>query len=155
MTYCPWQLMVSLWWLFPSTIWGRIFCQIHCKWSFPLCREFSLKGNFKAAIFLRHKVVEGVTSNEIDGILEIDLEEAIVFEDFYVWSGRESSKKYICLKDWRSNVFCTPKTIFNPPLRWLLFFLNSFWRWRTFTWGNIWGRLAFSEGALGSVLDPE
>ena len=33
-----------------------------------------MKGNFKAAIFLRHKVVEGVTSNEIDGILEIDLE---------------------------------------------------------------------------------
>ena len=43
-----------------------------------------MKGNFKAAIFLRHKVVEGVTSNEIDGILEIDSEVAIVFEDFYV-----------------------------------------------------------------------
>ena len=27
------------------------------------------------------------------------------------------------MKDWRSNVFCTPKTSFNPPLRWLLFFL--------------------------------
>ena len=114
--------MDQLWWLFPSTIWGRIFCQIHCEWSFPLCCEFSLKGNFKAAIFLRHKVVEGVTSNEIDGILEIDLEEAIVFEDFYIWSGRESSKEYICLKGWRPNVFFTPKTIFNPPLRWLLFF---------------------------------